>query len=235
MTKVMKDIKVLTILISLFVSGLQAQSSGAQCERGEFSGEAKQGLAFSRELVGGIKFSVDPMQLKEDPRWGWFQIRVVGTDQPVVVFNPSDTNWLVATDFWSAFIGGVNVDLEAALQYRLRNLVFPTSFKDKEKLRRVAGALYSAKVTDEIQKGVNALRTIPLGVIHFEITDYGLGEGEYPTSVEWIKFTVNVTFPRESSRLGPLLVTEAECPAIPDEVIENIRGTERHKYLRSRQ
>ena len=231
----MNDIKILTILISLFVSGLQAQSSGAQCEKGEFSGEARQGLAFRRELVGGIKFSVDPMQVKEDPRWGWFQIRVVGTDQPVFVFNPSDRNWLLATDFWSAFIGGVNFDPHAALQYRDRYWVFPTSFKDKEKLRRAAEALHRAETTDEIQKGVNALRTIPLGVIHFEITDYGLGEGECPTSIEWIKFTVNVTFPREFSRLGPLLVTDAECPAIPDEAIENIRSTERHKYLRSRQ
>ncbi|HEY8669949.1 MAG TPA: hypothetical protein VIL63_03845 [Terriglobales bacterium] len=225
----MNDIKVLTILISLFVSGLQAQSSGAQCERGEFSGEAKQGLAFSRELVGGIKFSVDPMQLKEDPRWGSFQIRVLGTDQPVFDFNLSDRNWLLATDFWSSFIGGVNVDLKAALQYRLRNLIFPTSFKNKEKLRIVADALHGAKGKDEIEKSVNALRAIPLGVMQFEITDYAIGDGERPTSIEWVKFTVTVTFPREFSSVGPLLVSDAECPAIPDEVIENIRGTERHK------
>jgi hypothetical protein len=104
MNKAMNHIKVLTILVLLLVSGLQAQSSGLRCEKGEFSGEARQGQPFRRELVGGIKFSVDPMRLKEDPRWAWFQIRVVGSDQGVVGFNPSDSNWLLAADFWSAFI-----------------------------------------------------------------------------------------------------------------------------------
>jgi hypothetical protein len=223
--------KALTILVLLFVSGLQAQISQPQCAKGEFSGEATQGQPFSRELAGGIKFSVDPMRLKEDPRWAWFRIRVVGNDQRgVFAFNPPDSNWLLAADFWSAFIGGVNSDLEAALQYRLRYLVFPTSFKDKERLRRAADAFHSARATDEIEKGVNALRAIPIGVIQFEITDYGLDEGERPMSVDWVKFTVKVNFPREFSP-GPLLVTEAECPVIPDEVIENIQSPERHKYL----
>jgi hypothetical protein len=224
--------KILTILI-LFISGLHAQVSGPHCEQGEFSGEARQGQPFRSELVGGIKFSVDPRRLKEDPRWAWFQIRVIGADQGVFVFNESDGNWLLATDVWSAFIGGVNIDLNAALQYRVRYLVFPTSFKDKEKLRRAADELHSARATNEIEKAVNALKKIPLGVIRFEINDYGLGENERPMSVDWVDFTVNVTFPPEFSRLGPLLVTSAECPALPPDVIETIRSPERHKYLLS--
>ena len=221
--------KILAILI-LSAPGLQAQGSGPQCEEGEFSGEARQGQPFSRELIGGLKFSVDPMRLKEDPRWAWFQIRVIGTDQPVFVFNPSDSNWLLATDFWSAFVGGVDFDLDKALQYRVRYLAFPTSFEDKEKLRRAAHALHSATATDEIEKG-NALRRIPLGVIRFEIKDYGFEERESPMGVDWVRFTVHVTFPAEFSVLGPLLVTKAECPAMPHEVIQNIRSPERHKYL----
>lgn len=221
--------KILAILI-LFAPGLLAQGGGPQCEKGEFSGEARQGQPFSRELVGGLQFSVDPMRLKENPRWAWFQIRVIGPDQLGFIFNPSDSNWLLATDFWSAFVGGANFDLDTALQYRIRYLVFPTSFEGKEKLRRAADALHSAKATDEIENR-NALRKMPLGVIRFEITDYGLEEQEEPMSVEWIRFTVQVTFPPEFSVLGSLLVTTAECPAMPNEVFQNIRSPERHKYL----
>jgi hypothetical protein len=225
--------KFLTVLILLFVSGLQAQTGGPQCAEGELSGEAKQDQPFSRELGEGIQFSVDPVRLKEDRRWAWFRLRVIGKDQDVFLFHLSDTNWLLATDFWSAFVGGPNWDLRDALQYRRRYFVFPVSSKDKETLSATAEALHSAKTVDEVEKGVNSLKQISLGVIQFEITDYGLGEGDIPMSVDWIKFTLKVTLPPEflDSRLGPLLVTNVECPAIPDEVIENIRLPERRKYL----
>lgn len=222
----------LMVHVWLFVAELVAQTMGPQCAKGEFSGEARQGQPpFSRELRGGIKFSVIPMQAKEDPRWTWFKIRVIGDDQRVFVFNLSDTNWLLATDFWSAFIGGAYSDQEAALQYLLRYWVLPTAFEDKERLRRTADAIHDAKTKGEIEERLKALRAIPLGLIRFEITDYGLGAGQSPMSVDWVKFAVNLTFPPEFSRPGPLFVTKAECPAIPDEVVENIRSTNRHKYV----
>jgi len=225
-------IKVLTILL-LSLSGLQAQTTEPQCARGEFSAEARQGQPFSGELRGGIEFSVLRMRLEEDPKWAWFQIGVIGGDQGGFVFNPSDRNWLLATDFWSAFIGGADSDLEAALQYRLRYFVFPISVDGKQELLKAADTLKSAKTRGAIGEGLKVLRTIPLGLIRFEITDYRFGEGESPTSVDWLKFTVDVAFPPEFSRLGPLLTTNAECPAIPDEVFENIRSPERHKYVLS--
>jgi len=101
-------VKVLQVLLVLLLSTVESKSQQSQCMQTEFSGEVSQGQKFSQQLGEGIRFSVLPMSLKEDPRWGWFQIRVLNEQRPIVVFNPSDSNWLLATDWSSAFIGGVN-------------------------------------------------------------------------------------------------------------------------------
>ena len=50
-------------------------------------------------------------------------------------------------------------------------------------------------------------------------------------NVEWVKFNVKLTLLpdfRVSGEIAPMFV---QCPAIPAEVVENIRNPERHKCL----
>ena len=50
-------------------------------------------------------------------------------------------------------------------------------------------------------------------------------------SVDWVKFTGVVTVPSEFHISRRLSLTYVECPAVADEVIENIRNSKRHNYL----
>jgi hypothetical protein len=109
--------KLLPILLLALVSSLEAQNLQPQCPKVEFNGEVAQGRPYSQQLGGNVSFSVLPMRLREDPRYGWFQLRIIGEGSGFV-FNLSDRNWLLATDFYSAFIGGTDSDVKAALSYR---------------------------------------------------------------------------------------------------------------------
>jgi hypothetical protein len=226
----MKVMPVLLVLV-LF-SAVEAQTAPRQCVRAEFTGEATQDNAFTQDLGEGIRFSVFPMRMKEDARWGWFQIRVIGGDEDgIFAFNPSDLNWLLATDFRSAFIGGPNSDVKASLTYRLRYFIFPISRDNKQQLRGAANRLVFAQTPGETGNATAALNSMPLGQIRFEITDYGLAGGEPPTSVEWVQFTSTVTLPPGFVMSRQLSPSYVECPAIPEEVIDNIRDQKRHDYF----
>ena len=124
----------LVLLLLLTVASYCQQQ---QCLQSEFSGEAAQGQGFRQELGQGVAFSVVPMgRNTQEPKWGWLKIRVVDESKVIFAFNPSDENWLLATPDWgSAFIGGFNSDVNRAIEYRLRDLIFPLSFDDKQKLR----------------------------------------------------------------------------------------------------
>ena len=149
----------------------------------------------------------------------------------IFVFNPSDTNWLLATDFASAFIGGPNSDVKAGIEYRARYFVFPLSLDDKQKLRETARLVKEASTEDEKRTAIAALKSMHLGQLKFEITDYTLAHVDPPTSIDWVKFTGVVTFPSGFRISEGLRSTDVECPAIPDEVIENIRDQKHHQYF----
>jgi hypothetical protein len=223
----------LTILVVLLLVTLEAEAQDLQCVQVEFSGEARQGHEYSQQLGDYLSFSVEPMRLREDSRWGWFQIRVIRDDgSGVFVFNLSDRNWLLAaSDFWSVFIGGPNVDLIAALQYHTRYLVSPVSADDKERAAGAANLIVRARTPKKMQRALAALRGVSLAQIQFEITDYGLRAWEPPMSVEWVKFNVKLILPPDFRVSGEIPLMFVQCPAIPDEVVENIRNPERHKYL----
>lgn len=209
----------LAVLVFLLLLAGTAQTQQPQCIQSEFSGSAAQGQEFKQEFGQGITFTVFPMRLKEDPRWGWFQIDVLGDrEHAVFVFNPSDTNWLLATDFASAFIGGPNSDVKVGIEYRVRYFVFPLSLDDKQKLRETARLVNEASTEDEKRTAVTALKSMHLAQLKFEITDYTLAHVDPPTSVDWAKFTGVVTFPSGFRISEGLRSTDLECPAIPDEV-----------------
>lgn len=205
-----------------------------QCVQSELSGEAAQGHQFNQELGQGLVFSIVPMRIVP---WAWFQITIIDKSHAGYVLNMSDANWLLATpDFGSAFIGGINSDQKAALGYRIRDLLFPISFGEKEELRTVSTDLYTTKAQEEESKSIAVLGSMRLGQMKFEITDYHFAKGNPPTSLEWVKFNAVVTVPADF-RLSEKLVSAklslryVECPAIPDEVIENIRNPKRHEYF----
>ena len=172
-----------------------------------------------------------------EPRWGWFKIVVVDDSKGIFAFNQSDENWLLATSDWgSAFIGGPNSDVKRAMEYRVRDLVFPLSFDDKQKLRELSAPIYEAKTPEEARTAAPPLKSMRLGQIRFEITDYQLGAEEPPTSVDWVKFNAVVTVPADFSLSGKLVAAKlslryVDCPAIPDELIEGIRNPKRHEFF----
>ena len=116
--------KLLRIAILIPLLAAAAQSQQSQCMRADFSGEASHDKVFHQELGEGLTFTVLPMKSKEDPRWGWFQLRVL-CDHCRYVFNPADANWLFASGDWdSAFISGPNTDVKVALEYRTATWCF---------------------------------------------------------------------------------------------------------------
>ena len=222
------------LLFLLLFSTVLTHSQQQQCVQSEFSGEAVQGQQFNQELGEGLVLSVVPMR---NAQWGWFQIRVRDESHGPFVFNQSDMNWLLATPDWgSAFIGGPNSDQKAALEYRLRYLAIPMSLDNKEALRKTTSFLSTAKTPEEEQSAVAALKSMRLGQITFQITEYRFADGQPPTSVNWVKFTGIVTVPTDFLLSGKLISAKrslryVECPDIPDEVIENIRNPKSHEYF----
>jgi hypothetical protein len=224
------NVRIILLIVLCGMCGAQAQQR--QCFQAEFSGEAKQGQALSQELGAGVRFSVNPAQAREDERISWFKIRVIGEREGgVFVFSLSDTNWILAvSDFWSAFIGGPNTDLEAALEYKVRYLLFPIALDEKQGAIAVANRLRIANTKQQIRDSVTALNAAHLALAKFEITDHGLGNGKPPTSVDWVKFNVKVTLPGDFLISGELPVEAVDCPQIPAEMIENVRNPGRHEF-----
>jgi len=221
--------KLLRIAILIPLLAAAAQSRQSRCMRAGFSGVASQDKVFHQELGEGLTLTVLPMKSKEDARWGWFQLKVL-CDTCGYVFNPSDANWLLATDFNSAFIGGPNTDVKAALEYRTRYMIFPSSVEDKERLKAVPSGLQSVH-PEEQAKAMETLRSTRLIQMKFQIDDYSLGTREPPTSVEWLKFSATVILPPDFLVSGKLGISLVDCPAIPEEVIENTRNPKRHQYF----
>ena len=220
----------LTALLSVFEAGGQTP----HCLQTDFSGEATQAKPFSQNIGGGITFSVEPSKLREDPKQMWFVIRAIGNDAGQIVFNPSDSNWvLAASGFWTAFIGGAHADLPAALGYRSRQLLLPLSTEDKEKARKAANLVYEAKTPKQERRAIAALNAAHLAQADFEITDYALGPGEPPVSVDWVRFNVSMTLPSDFAIRGNLPVSLVDCPTIPAEAIANLVDPRRHEYLLS--
>jgi hypothetical protein len=93
-----------------------------------------------------------------------------------------------------------------------------------------------ARTSEQERSAVVALKSMHLGQIKFDITDYRFANGDPPKSVEWVKFTGIVTVPAEftvSEKLvsAQLSLRFVDCPVIRDEVIENIRNPKRHEYV----
>ena len=225
-------------LILILLATLAACGQEQQCVQSEFSGEAVHNQRFRQELGQGITFSIEPMgRNAQEPKWGWFKIVVVDDSKGIFAFNQSDTNWLLATPDWgSAFIGGFHSDVKRAMEYRVRDLVFPLSSDDKQKLRELSASIYGAKTSEEAQTAAAPLKSMRLGHIKFEITDYQLGVEEPPTSVDWVKFNAIVTLPADFPLSGKLVAAKlsvryVDCPAIPDELIEGIRNPKRHEFF----
>jgi hypothetical protein len=65
----------------------------------------------------------------------------------------------------------------------------------------------------------------------FNIDDFHLNDAERPTSVEWVKFNATVVLPPDFLVTGKLGVSFVDCPAISEEVIENIRNPKRHSFF----
>lgn len=217
------------LLLTLLASTVNAQTA-QQCQRVEFSGEASQTKKFNLELGQHITFTVFPMSYREEPRWRWFQIRIIGSDS-VFVFSPSDHNWLLAANFRSAFIGGPNSDVKKSLQYNIRYLVFPLSVDQKVELLYAVSNLSNASTQDERGKAVAEFQALRLGQLKFVIDDYLISGGEPPTSIDSVKFSGTLTLPPDFQLAGLPSVTFVDCPAIPNEVIENVRNPKRHEYL----
>jgi len=224
--------KALVILITALVWAFAADAQTPQCFQTDFSGEAKQAKPFTQNLGDGVTFSVSPKQLREDPRQAWFVIRVIG-DNAHFMLQPSDGNWvLAASGFSTAFIGGIApTDVRAALAYRSRHLLLPLSAADMKKAREAAVLVYEATTPEQASAAIAALKAVRLAQADFEITDYGLGPGEPPVSVDWVRFNVTVTLPLDFALWGELPVSVVDCPAIPAEVIANLREPRRHEYL----
>lgn len=228
--------RLLVVLITALASVFAAEGQTLQCVQTDLSGEAKQAKPFSQNLGGGITFSVDPMQLREDPKQTWFVIRAIGDGAGGYIFNPSDGNWvLAASGFWTAFIGGPRSDLRAALGYRSRQLLLPLSTEDKQKAREAAELVYEAKTPEQERKAIAALNAAHLAQAHFEITDYALGAGEPPVGVDWVRFNVSMTLPRDFAVSGGLPVSLVDCPLIPAEAIANLKDPDRHDYTLPRE
>jgi hypothetical protein len=227
------SMKALIIFITALVLVFAAEAQTPQCLQTEFSGEARQAKLFSQNLGGGLTFSVNPMQLREDPKQAWFVIRVIGDDANGFVLQPSDMNWaLAASDFWTAFIGGsAEIDVREALGYKSRQLLLPLSEKDMKKAREAAVLVYDAKTSEQESNAIAALKAVRLAQADFEIIDYGLGAGEPPAGVDWVRFNVALTLPLNFLIWGTLPVSVVDCPAIPAEAIANLREPRRHEYL----
>ena len=221
--------KLLAIAVTV-LAAVQAQSQAKQCLQLEFSGEATQTQGYRQRLGEDLTFSVDPMRLRDDPKWAWFQIRVLPNDG-VFVFNLSDWNWLLAvSDFRSVFIGGPNSDLNATLQCRSRYLAFPLQKGGKDKATEAANLIRGARTTEEMRRALAALKALRLAQILFELSDYRLEAADPPMGVDWVKFKVKLTLPddfRLSGEVAPIFV---ECPAIPDEMVKSIGNPDRHRY-----
>jgi len=121
--------------------------------------------------------------------------------------------------------------VKAALEYRVRYFVFPTSSEDKQKLSEGASLMFNAKTPEEEGSAAAALKSMRLGQIKFDIKDYRLRDGEQPMSVEWIKFAAVVTLPSDFLVSGSLGLSFVACPTISSDVIENIRNPKGHEYL----
>ncbi len=223
--------KTLLILTTAFLSALGAQGQQRQCLRTDFSGEATQAKPFSQNIGGGVTFSVNPMQLREDPKHTWFVIRVIGDDAGPFVYKPSDTNWvLAASGFWTAFIGGAQTDLRAALAYKSRHLLVPLTVEDKERTRKAAHLVYDAKTPEQKRNAILALNAVRLAQADLEITDYGLGIAEAPVSVEWVRFNITLTLPHDFAIWGELPVSVVNCPLVSTEVIADLQDPRRHEH-----
>lgn len=92
-----------------------------------------------------------------------------------------------------------------------------------KKAREAAHLVYDAKTPEEEQKATAALKAVPLAQADFEITDYGLGAGEPPVSVDWVRFNVTLTLPLDFAIWGTLPVSVVDCLTIPAETIANLR------------
>lgn len=93
--------------------------------------------------------------------------------------------------------------------------------------------MMNADTPDGQRAAIAELKSMRLGQIKFEITESRLANGQPPLSADWVKFTGVVTAPSEFHISGKLSLTYVECPAVADEVIENIRNPKRHNYLLS--
>ena len=221
--------KLLAIVVTLLAT-VQARSQARQCYQVAFSGEATQSQSFRQQLGDDLTFSVIPMRLRGgDPRWAWFKIRVLPNDG-AFGFNASDENWLLAvSDGWSVLIGAVNSDLNAALEYRSRNLVFPLRGEKQKALEAVA-LIRSARTAEELRRALATLNALRLAQVSFELTDYGLNAGDPPMGIDWVKFKVRLTLPDDFPFWGGTAPMFVKCPTLPDEVIENVINPNRHKY-----
>jgi hypothetical protein len=86
------------------------------------------------------------------------------------------------------FIGGVNSDQKAALEYRLRYLVFALSVDEKQKLRKVANLVMNVDTPEGQRAPIAEPKSMRLGQIKFEITESRLTNGHPPMTVDWVKF-----------------------------------------------
>jgi hypothetical protein len=171
------------------------------------------------------------MKLREDPRWEWFAIRVVRRDDNgIFVFHPDDGNWLLTFNFWSAFVGGPNTDVRAALRYQRRYLLFPISASLLPEARPVAEMFYQSKTDVDIKNAAQALRRLQLAHMQFEITDYGLDKSESPHAVKWVRFQAILTFPPSFRVSDDLPVVTVTRPEIPDDVIENLKDQKKFEF-----
>ena len=224
--------KLAHILIAILFTAVAAESQQSRCMQADFSGEATQEQVFRQEIGEHLSISVWPIPpgSREKTVWRWFQIKVI-PDGGLFVFNPSDGNWLLATDWNSPIIGGANTtDVKRAMEYRTRYMIFPMSTEDKQQLLEIARALKGSD-QEEQHKGLAALQSMRLGQMKFEITDYRLGEQEPPVAVDSVKFKVTVILPPDFLVSGKLGVSFVDCPRIPTEVMENIQDPKRHEYF----
>lgn len=219
-----------TILFILATFGAKAQQ---QCVQFTFSGRATQNQDFKRALNDHLIFEVVPRHLKEDAQWSWFEISVVPSDESgVFVFAPGDRNWLLdVTDLWSVFMGGPNSNLNDAMQYRSRLLVFPVASVDKQAAREAVSGITEAQTDEELSSATSALQKIRLAHIRFDITDYALVGRSLPTTVEWVRFHVTLTTLAGVLSSADSGSRQVPCPAIPADLVQNIRDPKRHSYV----
>jgi hypothetical protein len=219
------------ILLAVLFSAILADGQRTQCMQADFSGEASQEHGFQQELGEGLTFSVVPMTGKEEPQWGWFQLKVISSCSGGYVFNPSDANWLLVNDWGSAFIGGPNTDVKAALEYRTRYMIFPTSGEDKQRLWLMLGSFRTAAAPEQERQITVTLNSMRLGQMKFVIEDFRLAQSEPPTYVQWVKFNTEVILAPDFLVSGKVGVSFINCPTISEEVVENIRNPKRHDYF----